>query len=62
MSQIVTFNNKLKLSEAAAILNVCPRTLKNWHKDGMVRLSKTPTGRYYVDRKELERVIFEVKK
>ncbi len=62
MSQIVTYSPKIKLSEAAEIIGVCEKTLLNWHQKGLIRLHKTPTGHWRIERKEIERVVFEVKK
>jgi putative resolvase len=45
------------LPTAAAILNVHPRTLKRWHKQGLLRLIELPGGHFRVPGDEITRLL-----
>lgn len=46
----------IKLTQAAKILQVDPRTIHRWEREGRIKLSRTDSGRVYVSDVELARV------
>lgn len=46
-----------RLTEAAAILKVHPRTLKRWQRAGQIRLIELPGGQFRVPGEEVLRLL-----
>lgn len=46
----------IKLSQAAKLLQVDPRTIQRWEREGRLNLCRSDTGRVYVSDEELARV------
>ena len=46
--------NDLKVHEAAALLRVCTKTVRNYIKSGQLPAIRTPTGRLWIRRADLE--------
>lgn len=44
----------LKLREAAQMLRVCPRTIRNYIKSGKLPAIQSPTGRWWIKQIDLE--------
>lgn len=55
----VRFAARISVSKAAKLLGIHRNTLvRSWFKQrGMIKLQMSPTGRWFVETKELERVL-----
>ena len=47
----------IKLTQAAKILQVDPRTIHRWEREGRIDLSQSDSGQVYVSNIELARVV-----
>ena len=56
--QVRSLEDCVRVGEAAAILGVCTKTLRNWDRDGKVRARRHPVNGYRIyPREELEALL-----